>query len=92
MKRALLIGTTIMSLVSLMASADEYQFIISGDPVAAATVDSSTAVSSGTSLVTGTLATPAAAASLEARYRTWDESDGIALRSDEFKAMVIFLR
>ena len=92
MKRALLIGTTIMSLVSLMASADEYQFIISGDPVAAATVDSSTAVSSGTSLVTGTLATSTAAASLEARYRTWDESDGVALRSDEFKAMVIFLR
>ena len=49
MKRALLIGTTIMSLVSLMASADEYRFIISGDPVAAATVDSSTAVSSGVS-------------------------------------------
>ena len=92
MKRALLIGTTIMSLVSLMASADEYRFIISGDPVAAATVDSSTAVSSGTSLVTGTLATPAAATSLEARYRTWDESDGIALRSDEFKAMMIILR
>ena len=92
MKRALLIGTTIMSLVSLMASADEYRFIISGDPVVAATVDSSTAVSSGTSLVTGTLATSTAAASLEARYRTWDESDGVALRSDEFKAMVIFLR
>ena len=92
MKKTLLIGTTIMSFASLMSSADEYRFIISGDPVAAATVGSSAAVSSGTSLVTGTLATPATAVSLEARYRTWDESDGIALRSDEFKAMVIILR
>ena len=58
MKKTLLIGTTIMSFASLMSSADEYRFIISGDPVAAATVGSSAAVSSGTSLVTGTLATP----------------------------------
>ena len=29
---------------------------------------------------------------MEARYRTWDESDGIPLRSDKFKAMMIIFK
>ena len=72
--------------------ADTYQFIISGDPVAAATIDSSAAASSGTALVTATRAVPTAAQPLEARYRTWDESDGIALRSDKYRATMIIFR
>ena len=58
--------------------ADTYQFIISGDPVAAATADSHSVAS--------------AATSLEARYRTWDESDGIALRSDKYRGLLIIVR
>ena len=29
---------------------------------------------------------------IEARYRTWDESDGIALRSDKYRATIIIVR
>ena len=29
---------------------------------------------------------------IEARYRTWDESDGIALRSDKYRATIIIIR
>ena len=76
----------------IAAFADTYQFIISGDPVAAAMADSRTVPSAATSLQTGTLSTPTAAVSMEARYRTWDDSDGIALRSDKFVATVIIVR
>ena len=81
-----------MLLVPLVALADAYQFIISGDPVAAATVGSRAVASPGISLVTGTLTAPTAAASLEARFRTWYESIGIALRSDKFRGMIITFR
>ncbi len=59
--------------------ADTYQFIISGDPVAAATADSHSVASAATSLETATRSGGSAASALEARYRMWDESDGIAL-------------
>ncbi|MBQ4199041.1 MAG: hypothetical protein II649_04075 [Kiritimatiellae bacterium] len=72
--------------------ADTYQFIISGDPVAAATADSHAVASAATSLETATRSGGSAASALEARYRTWDESDGIALRSDEYRGMMIYIR
>ncbi len=53
--------------------ADSYQFIKSGDPVAAATADSSSMASTG-ALETGTLSTPSPDYSLEARFRTWLEA------------------
>ena len=81
--RLLIIGAAAILLVPLVVLADTYQFIISGDPVAAATVGSCATASSGISLATGTLTAPTVATSLEARYRTWDESDGIGLRSDK---------
>ena len=90
-KLLLMIGAAAM-FAPLMSSADGYQFIISGDPVSVAAANSSASASSGTSLVTSSLTTPTAAASLEARYRTIDETDGIALRTDEFKAMMIVIR
>ena len=37
MKRLLIIGVAAILLIPLVALADAYQFIISGDPVAAAT-------------------------------------------------------
>lgn len=73
-------------------SADGYQFIVTGDPVAASTADSSTAVSPSASLETGALAAKTTAGSLEARYRTWDESGGEALRSDKALAFTIVIR
>ena len=68
-----------LAAAALSAVADVYQFIISGDPVAAASEFSCASASSGTAL--------------EARYRTWDESDGIALRSTKFRgATTIIVR
>ena len=58
---------------------DEYRFIISGDPIAAATVDSSSA---------GAVFEGA----LEARYSTCDESVAQSLRSDDPRGLVITFR
>ena len=86
MKRLLqaAVFSTAVSAAYSSVQADDYKFIISGDPVAAAT--------EATSLNTGTLSVLAAAVPLEARYRTSDESDGIALRSDRFVAMIVIIR
>lgn len=92
MKKLLIIGTVAMLLVPLVVFANTYQFIISGDSESVATIGSCAVASSGTSLVTSTFTTPAVAASLEVRYLTWDESDGIALRSDKFSGMTIYIK
>jgi len=76
----------------LMSSADEYQFIIRGDPVAASTVDSSKTETPGTALVTSSRTTPTVAVSLEARYRTTAPTAGIKLRSDAAKGMIISVK
>lgn len=90
MKRLLLkIGTAVAIIAPLMSSADGYQFIISGDPVAAATVNSSTKVSTSTALVSGTLSKLTASSLLEARYRTWKLSNGTALRSDKVGMIMV---
>ena len=69
--------------------ADTYQFIHSGYPAAN---ESYLSASSGSSLVTATRRGGSAASPMEARYRTWDESDGTPLRSDKFKAMAIIFK
>ena len=69
--------------------AGTYQFIVSGYP---AVNESYAAASLGTALATATRSGGSAASSLEARYRTWDESDGIALRSDKYRATMIIFR
>ena len=84
MKRRLVIGAAAMLLVPMVASADDYQFIVSGDPVTAAAAGSSSAVSSGKALVTDALTAASASKPLEARFRTWLASLGKALRSDEW--------
>ena len=87
------VSAAVATAAALMPSrADTYQFIISGDPIAAATVDSCAVASSATALVTGTYSASTAAAPLEARYRTWDESDGIALRSDKRRGFMLFVK
>lgn len=84
MKKLLIIGAAAVLLVPLVVSADTYQFIISGDPVAASTVGSCSAASSGKALVTDALTAASSSKSLEARFRTWLASLGTALRSDEW--------
>ena len=92
-------STTIKKAVALMGAtalaaatpvrADGYQFIVSGYPAAN---PSHSDVSSGTSLAVGALASTSASADLEARARTADDSDGIALRSDKYTAMIIIFK
>ncbi len=82
---ALALGVAVLSPLH----ADTYQFIVSGYPAAN---ESYPAASAGTTLATATRSDKSVASLLEARYRTWDESDGIPLRSDKFKAMMIIFR
>ena len=79
----LLVGTQ-------FAAGETYQYIISGSP---ADNESYSAVSSAISIEVATTRHDESAASpMEARYRTWDESDGIALRSDKYCATMIIFR
>jgi len=71
----------------------DYQFIISGDPVAAATEGSSSASSAAGSLTGGPLADGTVFASeLEGRYRTRDDSPARKLRSDKFRSIIMSFR
>ena len=87
-KAAALMGAAALA-AATPVRADGYQFIISGYPAAN---PSHSDVSSGTSLVVGMLASTSASADLEARAFTYDDSLGIALRSDEYRAMMIIVR
>ncbi len=86
--------TAAMATASLTAAREDgYEYIISGDPVAAETNGSSSASSATASLTSGTLAGGFVLASeLEARYRTAGESAVTALRSDKFNAAIIIVR
>ena len=92
MKRLIIMMGAAVMIAPLMLSADDYQFIISGDPVAAATVNSSESATPGTALVTSTQTDPTVATSLEARYRTTAPTAGIKLRSDAAKGMIISVK
>ena len=87
MKRLIVMTCVAAMLVPLMSSADSC--IVSGDPVAAATVNSSAKVSTSTALVSGTLSKLTVSSSLEARYCTWKLSNGTALRSDKAGMRII---
>ena len=87
-KAAALMGATALA-AATPVRADGYQYIVSGYPAAN---PSHSAVSSGMSLAVGPLGDVSAAAALEARARTTDDSDGIALRSDKYTAMIIIFK
>ena len=71
----------------------DYQFIISGDPVAAETVGSSSDSSATSALESGTLADGVVLESaFETRYCTWYDSPARSLRSDECRGMIISFR
>ncbi len=88
---ALAAGAAAM-LTPMMLSADDYQFIIRGDPVAAASANSCESASSGTALVTSMRTDPTTATSLEARYRTFAPTTGVKLRSDAPKGMILVVK
>ena len=87
-KAAALMGATALA-AATPVRADGYQFIVSGYPAAN---PSQSAVSAGTPLTVGALASTSASTDLEARARTCDDSDGIALRSDKYTAMIIIIK
>ena len=87
-KAAVLMGATALA-AATPVRADGYQFIVSGYPAAN---PSHSDVSSGTSLAVGVLGGVSASAALEARARTCDDSDGTALRSDKYTAMIITIK
>lgn len=77
MQRILLSASAAALFVPLMTSADDYQFIINGDPVAASTVNSITVASSATSIESGPMSCATA---------------GIALRSDKYRGFQVVFR
>ena len=74
------------------ANGDEYQFIVSGDPVAAATVGSSSASSDEITLETGALRVAGTANDLEARSRSNGASIAIALNATKFRTFIMTFR
>ena len=71
----------------------DYQYIISGDPVAASTNGTASAASSEGMIESGVNSTPYDFESiLEARFRTRLGSDGIALNSHEFNSLRLIVR
>lgn len=88
-KRILVAVAALTVATFLSIHADTYQFIISGHP---AEDESYFTASAGTALVTATRTDRSPAVPVEARFRTWDASTGIALRTDKFVGTVILLR
>ena len=74
------------------ANGDESPFILSGDPVAAATVRSSSASSDEIALETGALRVAGTADDLEARSRTKGTSVAIALNATKLRAFIMTFR
>ena len=74
------------------ANGDEYQFIVSGDPVAAETAGSSSASSDEITLETGALRVAGTANDLEARSRSNGASIAIALNATKFRTFIMTFR
>ena len=78
MKKLLIIGVAAMLLVPLVALADAYQFIISGDPVVVASAG----------MTTGESAT----GSLDVRHHAVAESRAMALTSVKNNGLIITIK
>ena len=72
-----------------LVAEDSYQFFVSGYP---AENKCSNKESSAVALISGTLSMASSALSLDARFRTMCESEGVALRSDKFCFFGIIIR
>ena len=87
-----ILATVAMTFASAAFTDEPYQYIKTPgyDPAIYSASNSSAVASSSTSLTTGTQSLPAAEpSSLEARFRTWLESIGTALKSTKFRSIVI---
>ena len=74
------------------ANGDEYQFIISGDPIAAAIARSCSEPSDAITLETGALRVAGTANDLEARSRSNGASIAIALNAMMFRTFIMTVR
>ena len=94
MKKLLaMMGSVALAFSPFASSAEGYQFVVGGDPAAAATANSVSAVSPGRALATDSLSAASVSRSLEARFRTWCVSLGRALRSDDWaNGLILILR
>lgn len=90
MRIALPFAASLFAVCGVVA-AEEYQFIVSGDPVAAATENCSSMSSQGTGMATGALSVPSVASALESRYRTWFCSESVDLDSSELHIGLRFI-
>lgn len=87
--RILAAAVAVAAGAAIPARAD-YQFIVSGYPAAN---ESYQAASPSTSLETAARSGKSVSSALEARCRTWDESNATSLRSDKYEgAFVIIIR
>ena len=77
-QHACLVLVALVAIAAPLAFGDDYQFIISGDPVAAATVNSHSAES--------------ATAALDGVYRTFAESATTHLYTDKLGPTLIIIR
>ena len=91
-KKLLTICAAAMLLSPLSAWADAYQFIIFGDPIAAATAGTSSLASPGTSFVTSTLKKAAVAPGIESRILTWFSSVGVNIDPDKILGFKLIFR
>lgn len=88
-RRSLAAAVAVAAGAAIPAGAD-YQFIVSGYPAAN---ESYPAAFAPTSLVTATRSGKSVSSALEARCRTWDESNATSLRSDKYEgAFAIIVR
>ena len=73
---------------------DDYQFICTPgwNPVTASRANSSTSRSPGAAVASGNIRSLTEASALEARYRTIDETDPIALRTDKWLGTILYVR
>lgn len=76
------------------AGAEDYQFILTPgwNAVTASYRNSSTSHSDGSDIATGAIRVASTSSDLEARYRTFDESDPTDLRSDEWQGTILYVR
>lgn len=90
MRRTLVLGALSLLLGLAFAAESDCPFITDGS-IHAITGDSSDA-SDAVSLASGRSVDFSSTSALEARYRTWGESEGVMILTDKFPALVIILR
>lgn len=90
--RAAALTVAIITAPLAVANVDEYQFIVSGDPIAAATMGSSSAISDEIALETGGLRVAGSTEDLESRSRTAGASVAITLNATKFRTFIMTVR